>query len=112
VTRITYIVGAFIGGLILLIGGYSLSSNQNISVDAISGTYQIADTSTVSQLQLNKDGTYTHEFRKDKIIPKLCTPETVLEMGAADAPVRPNDVRLQVIENTGQSVHRILCTEV
>jgi len=33
-------------------------------------------------------------------------------MGAADASVRPNDVRLQVIETTGQSVHRILCTEV
>jgi hypothetical protein len=28
-------------------------------------------------------------------------------MGAADASVRPNDVCLQVIENTGQSVHRI-----
>jgi hypothetical protein len=29
-------------------------------------------------------------------------------MGAADASVRSNDVRLQGIENTGQSVHRIL----
>jgi hypothetical protein len=33
-------------------------------------------------------------------------------MGAADASVRPNDICLQVIENAGQSVHRILCTEV
>jgi hypothetical protein len=44
--------------------------------------------------------------------PKLCTPETVLRWDRPDASVRPNDVRLQVIENTGQSVHRILCIEV
>ena len=46
------------------------------------------------------------------VIPKLCTPETVLRWERPTASVRPNDVRLQVIENTGQSVHRILCTEV
>ena len=33
------------------------------------------------------------------------------ELGTAFAFVDPDKVRLQVVENTGQSVHRILCTE-
>lgn len=58
--RLKYIVGTGICALALLAGAYSLSTNQNINVDTVSGIYQASDEHLVSQLTLSKDGSYIH----------------------------------------------------
>jgi hypothetical protein len=47
-------------------GAYRLSSNQNISIDTIAGTYQTTVSNRLSQIQLNRDGSFIHEYDADR----------------------------------------------
>jgi len=56
------IVTTSVAALIALISLHFVFGNQNNSINALAGIYQTAASSRISQIRLNQDGTYTHEF--------------------------------------------------